>query len=56
MFLKQAIENFRQVSCKISVLGLNFAKVTSFRYFSFSLTFCSIIYFQYRKNEYVYVN
>ena len=36
-------------------LGLNFAKVTTFRCFSFSLMFCSIIYFQYRRNEYVHV-
>ena len=40
-------------------LGLNFAKVTLFRCFSFSFTFCSfchIIYFEYLKNEYVYAN
>ena len=40
-------------------LGLNFAKVNLFRYFSFSFKFCSfcqIIYFEYLKNEYVYAN
>ena len=30
---------------KFLFLGLNFAKITLFRCFSFSLTFCQIIYF-----------
>ena len=38
---------FRQVYYKIPVLGLIFAKVTIIRCFSFSVTFCSNIYFQY---------
>ena len=37
-------------------LGLNFAKDTLFRCFSFSFTFCQIIYFGYLKNEYIYAN
>ena len=41
---------------KFLFLGLNFAKVTLFRCFSFSFTFCQIIYFEYLKNEYTYLN
>ena len=41
---------------KFLFLVLNFAKVTIFRCFSFSLMFRSIIHFQYRKNKYVFVN
>ena len=36
-------------------LGLNIAKVTLFRCFSFSFTFCQIIYFEYLKNVYIYM-
>ena len=38
---------------KFLVLGLNFAKNTLFRYFSFSFTFVHIIYFGYL-NIYIY--
>ena len=41
---------------KFLFLGLNFTKATLFRCFSFSLMFCTIIYFEYRKNEYIHVN
>ena len=41
---------------KFLFLVLNFAKVALFRCFSFSLTFCTIIYLQYCKNEYIHVN
>ena len=41
---------------KFMILGLNFAKVTLFRCFSFSVTLCQIIYFGYHKNEYIYAN
>ena len=36
------------------LLRLNFFKVITFRFFLFSLPFCSTIYFQYHKNEYVF--
>ena len=36
-------------------LWLNLATVILFRCFSFSLTFCTIIYFQYPRNEYIHV-
>ena len=41
---------------KFLFLGLNFAKVPLFCCFSFSYTFCQIIYFGYLKNEYIYAN
>ena len=42
---------------KFLFLGLNVAKVTTFRFFfSFSLMFCSVICFQYRRNEYAHLN
>ena len=41
---------------KFLFLGLNFAKVTLFRCFWFSFTFCQVIYFAYLKNEYIYAS
>ena len=41
---------------KFLFLGLNFVKVTLFRCFSFSFTFCQVTYFEYLKNEYIYAN
>ena len=41
---------------KFLFLGLNTAKVPLFCCFSFSYTFCQIIYLGYLENEYIYVN
>ena len=55
-FCKRQLKLLGMFLIQILFLGVNFAKVATFRCFSFSLMFCSIIYFQCRRNEYVHVN